>query len=86
MTVIHTKEGAELSRGELLASAKGLVPALRERAEECERSRVVAEQTIREYLDAGLYRVTQPARYGGLEMGYDVLCEMGMELSRGCGS
>jgi 3-hydroxy-9,10-secoandrosta-1,3,5(10)-triene-9,17-dione monooxygenase len=31
-------------------------------------------------------RICQPARFGGLELGWDVLCEVGQILARGCGA
>jgi 3-hydroxy-9,10-secoandrosta-1,3,5(10)-triene-9,17-dione monooxygenase len=34
----------------------------------------------------GLLRICQPARYGGLELGWDVLAEMVQALARGCAS
>ena len=77
---------APVSREELLRRAKALVPALRERAARCERLRRVPEETVAEYVAAGLIRSTQPNRFGGSEVGWDVLCEITQILSAACGS
>jgi 3-hydroxy-9,10-secoandrosta-1,3,5(10)-triene-9,17-dione monooxygenase len=73
-------------REELLRRAEALVPVLRERAEEAERLRRCPDATIRDYVDNGLLRICQPSRYGGYDLGYDVLCEVTQTLARGCGS
>ena len=44
------------------------------------------DETIQDYLDNDLLRICQPARYGGFEHGYDVLCEVAQTLARGCGA
>ena len=74
------------SREELVARARAMVPTLVERAPECERLRRAPEQTIREFRDAGFFKISQPRKYGGFELGYDVLCEVIMEVAHGCGS
>jgi 3-hydroxy-9,10-secoandrosta-1,3,5(10)-triene-9,17-dione monooxygenase len=73
-------------RRELLRRAEGLVPVLQERAAKAEALRRCPDETITDYVDAGLLRVCQPAPYGGYELGYDVLCEISQTLGRGCGS
>ncbi|MCP4226359.1 MAG: flavin-dependent monooxygenase, partial [Actinomycetia bacterium] len=47
---------------------RALLPAVRDRAEECERRRRIPEQTFKEFKEAGLFRCLQPARYGGYEL------------------
>jgi len=54
-------------RDELRASARALLPVLRERARETELLRRVPDETIRELQAAGLFKVLQPACYGGFE-------------------
>ena len=44
------------------------------------------EETIEEFERAGLLRLCQPARYGGYEMGWDVLCDLADVLAAACGS
>ena len=73
-------------REELLRRASKLVPKLRERAAQTEEMRRLPGETVQDYLDAELLRAAQPARYGGLDLDFDVLLDVAMELSRGCGS
>jgi 3-hydroxy-9,10-secoandrosta-1,3,5(10)-triene-9,17-dione monooxygenase len=74
------------SREELLRRAQALVPVLQARAATAEEMRRCPDETIQDYLDHELLRISQPARYGGFEHGYDVLCEVSQTLARGCGS
>lgn len=74
------------TREDVLARARALVPALAARSEECERLRRAPDITVREFVETGLLRICQPARYGGYELGYDVLCEVIQTLAQGCGS
>ena len=62
------------------------MPVLQERAAQCEAMRRCPDETIRDYLANDLLRICQPARYGGFEHNYDVLCEVSQTLARGCGS
>ena len=38
------------------------------------------------YIDAGFFRVLQPRRFGGLELGLEAFLRIAIELSRGCPS
>jgi 3-hydroxy-9,10-secoandrosta-1,3,5(10)-triene-9,17-dione monooxygenase len=80
------KPPAAPTREELLARAEALVPVLAERSASCEAARMAPAETVRDYVELGLLRVCQPKRYGGYELGYDVLCEISQTLARGCGS
>ena len=64
------------TRETLLVEARALVPILAARSNDCERLRRCPDETVRDYVDRGLLRVCQPRRYGGYELGYDVLCEI----------
>jgi 3-hydroxy-9,10-secoandrosta-1,3,5(10)-triene-9,17-dione monooxygenase len=68
----------------LIARARAMVPTLRERAAKAERDRMVPRETIAELRDAGLFRVLQPKRWGGYEMGLEVANEIQMTLAEGC--
>jgi alkylation response protein AidB-like acyl-CoA dehydrogenase len=61
---------------ELMARARALVPVLQERAARCEDQRRVPEETVEDFQRAGLLRLSQPARFGGYEMGWDTLCDL----------
>lgn len=75
-----------MTRQELLRRAEALVPVLASRSAQAEELRRCPDATIRDFLDTGLLRICQPARYGGFDLGYDVLCEVIQTLARGCGS
>jgi 3-hydroxy-9,10-secoandrosta-1,3,5(10)-triene-9,17-dione monooxygenase len=80
------KPAAVPTREELLRRAEALVPILEERAAKAEELRRCPDETIQDYIDNDLFRICQPAPYGGFELGYDVLCEVSQTLARGCGS
>ncbi len=71
---------------ELLARARELVPAMRERAARTEEARRILPETHRDFVEAGFYRVLQPRRYGGYGLDYGVNCEISTEIARGCAS
>ena len=73
-------------RDELLASARALLPALRERARETELLRRVPEDTISDLQAAGLFKVLQPASYGGYEADLATFFDVVMTLSAADGS
>jgi 3-hydroxy-9,10-secoandrosta-1,3,5(10)-triene-9,17-dione monooxygenase len=74
------------TREELLRRAEALVPVLEQRAAKAEQMRRCPDETVQDYIANDLLRISQPARYGGFELGYDVLCEVSQTLARGCGS
>ncbi len=73
-------------RADLVERARALVPALRAKALQTERDRVIPLETHRAFQEAGFYKVFQPVRHGGYEMSISMLVEIGGELGRGCGS
>lgn len=60
--------------------------AMRERTGEAEDSRRVPEQNIAELGKAGLFRVFQPARFGGAEMSMAEVLPMIVQTARACPS
>lgn len=74
------------TREEILRRARALVPRLAARSENAEQIRRCPDETVDDFVAAGLLRVCQPKRYGGCDLGYDVLCEMVQTLAQGCGS
>ena len=74
------------SPDELYERAEALVPVLTERAPRCETLRCCPPETIDELQQNGLLQLCRPARYGGHEYGWDVLCRVNRILARGCGS
>lgn len=74
------------TRDDLLERARGLIPALRDRALQTDRDRVIPPETHRAFQEAGFYKLFRPARHGGYEMSIAMLVEVAGELGRGCGS
>lgn len=74
------------TREDLLRRAEKLVPVLAERSARCEQTRRCPDETIADYVSEGLLKICQPARYGGWELGYDVMCEVIQILAHGCAS
>src|SRR5580692_6838339 len=90
MTVIldrpSTTETARNRRTELVRRAAALVPLLRQNAQKTEDGRRVADENIAAIEEQGLFRITQPKRFGGLEVDFRTKLEVIRELARGCGS
>lgn len=79
-------QARRLDRAEIVKRAGGLIPSFRERAAQGEKLRRVPDNTIADLIDTKLLRICQPARFGGSEVGWDILCEMSIEMARGDGS
>ncbi|HWE73274.1 MAG TPA: hypothetical protein VG328_08950 [Stellaceae bacterium] len=75
-----------MTREEILRRAEALAPVLRGRSPACEAARRCPDESMADFDAAGFLRICQPARFGGLELGWDVLCEVGQILARGCGA
>ncbi len=71
---------------ELASRARALVPTLRARAVETEKLRRLPDETVATLHEAGLFRLFQPARYGGIEAPFRAFVEIGAILAEGCGS
>lgn len=72
---------------QLVARAREMLPRLARRAANCEEIRRIPNETIRDFIDAGFFRVFQPAAFGGYELDYGptqiALCS---EIGQACGS
>lgn len=75
-----------MNREDFIARAHQLVPALRARMADTESKRRIPQETHQALLDADLYRMFQPTRFGGFEMDLGLMIDVAMELGRGCGS
>jgi len=71
---------------QLLAGARALQPALRERADACRESRRIPDETIRDFHEAGFFKILQAEQYGGYAMDPQVFYMVGLELARACPS
>jgi 3-hydroxy-9,10-secoandrosta-1,3,5(10)-triene-9,17-dione monooxygenase len=75
-----------IDAGELIGRARALAPALAGRARHCEERRCLPPDTVAELRGAGVFRVLQPARFGGFELSLSTLIDVAAEIGRGCGS
>ncbi len=73
-------------REQLIARARALVPRLHELQECTELQRRVSREIFDRLLDADLYRLLMPRRYGGFEHGLNTYVDVAFEIARGCGS
>src|SRR6476620_4781953 len=71
---------------ELLERARVLIPRLAERAPAAAAARQLPAQTIAEYHDAGILRILQPQRFGGLQGRFSIFSRIVEELTWGCAS
>jgi alkylation response protein AidB-like acyl-CoA dehydrogenase len=71
---------------QIVAAASNLVPVLRERAQSTETARRVSSASIDAFRQAGIFKLMQPARYGGYEYGFTAFIDVISELGRGCTS
>ncbi|OLE18020.1 MAG: acyl-CoA dehydrogenase [Betaproteobacteria bacterium 13_1_20CM_3_63_8] len=75
-----------LSYEELWGRAGELLPVLRERAPKCEELRRMPEESLRDFHDAGLFRIHQPRRVGGSELDFVAVVTFGALLAGACAS
>jgi 3-hydroxy-9,10-secoandrosta-1,3,5(10)-triene-9,17-dione monooxygenase len=70
----------------LLARARVLIPCLARRAPAASAARQLPPQTVAEYRDAGILRILQPKRFGGLQGRFSLFSRIVEELTYGCAS
>ncbi len=70
----------------LLDAALALVPRLAARAPAATAARTVPPETIADYHAAGILRILQPRRFGGLQMRFSLFSRIVEELTFGCAS
>ena len=75
-----------VAREELIDRARALLPAIAGRAAEADRIRRLPDATQAELMEAGLYRIYLPERYGGYELDYMLQVDLAAELGTACGS
>jgi resorcinol 4-hydroxylase (FADH2) len=71
---------------ELVTAARSLAPMLKARAEQTERDRRVSPEVTAAIREAGLYKVLQPAHFGGLELDISTLIRINLVLGAACAS
>jgi 3-hydroxy-9,10-secoandrosta-1,3,5(10)-triene-9,17-dione monooxygenase len=82
--ILATAIAALPTTDDLVERAAALVPVLRERAAQCEAGNKVPDETIRDFQDAGFFRILQPRRHGGYEMNVETFYAVQMKLAEGC--
>jgi 3-hydroxy-9,10-secoandrosta-1,3,5(10)-triene-9,17-dione monooxygenase len=70
----------------LLDRARALVPLLAERAPAAAVARQLPAETIAEYHAAGILRILQPRRFGGMQGRFSLFSRIVEELTYGCAS
>src|SRR5277367_2558492 len=70
----------------VLERARGLIPLLAERAPEATAARKLPAETIAEYRAAGILRILQPRRFGGMQGRFSLFSRIVEELTHGCAS
>jgi len=83
-TATATATAPQVTAQEVIQRARDLIPYLQEQALRAQQDRKVPEETVRKMQDAGLFRVLQPARWGGYQMDPNVFFEVQMALAEGC--
>jgi alkylation response protein AidB-like acyl-CoA dehydrogenase len=71
---------------ELVARAGEIRALVRGQAEQTEANRQVSTEAVTRMREAGLFRIMQPAIYGGYEYGFDALVQVAAVVGAGCGS
>jgi resorcinol 4-hydroxylase (FADH2) len=86
MSVDVSESQTAVTAAELIARAHALVPTLQARQAQTERERRVSAESIRDLIDAGLFRALRPKRYGGLETDFETFFHIAAEIGSGCGA
>lgn len=70
--------------GQLLQAARDLQPVLRERAARCKAECNVPPETIRDFHEAGFFKMLQAEQYGGYAMDPQVFYEVDLLIAQAC--
>jgi 3-hydroxy-9,10-secoandrosta-1,3,5(10)-triene-9,17-dione monooxygenase len=68
---------------EIIARARALIPALRQRAPQGERERRLPKETVADMQAAGLFKMLQPKRWGGYEFDIHTYFDTQIALAEG---
>jgi 3-hydroxy-9,10-secoandrosta-1,3,5(10)-triene-9,17-dione monooxygenase len=74
------------TRDELVARAKALQPALRQRIPQAEADRKLPPETIADFQAAGFFKMLQPKRWGGFEVHPNTFFDVQMTVAEACPS
>src|SRR5438309_7935903 len=70
----------------MVERARALIPLLAERAPAAAAARQLPAETIAEYRGAGILRILQPKRFGGMQGRFSLFSRIVEELTYGCAS
>jgi alkylation response protein AidB-like acyl-CoA dehydrogenase len=70
----------------VLEQARALIPRVRARAGAAAAARMLPAETIAEYRAAGILRILQPNRFGGMQGRFSLFSRIVEELTHGCAS
>jgi len=73
-----------LTPEELLHRASNMIPTLKERAAYTEELRRIPDETVQDLLASELIRIGVPKMFGGLDVDYGLMLEIGELLGTGC--
>jgi 3-hydroxy-9,10-secoandrosta-1,3,5(10)-triene-9,17-dione monooxygenase len=76
----------QVDRAEILRRVAVLAPALERNARACDDARQVVPESMRAMVEAGMFRIPQPARVGGFELSLRTLADAVTGLSVACPS
>lgn len=77
---------SQLEATDVVAAAEAAIPVLRANSQRAEQDRRLADETIAALESAGVFRMTAPTRFGGLEADLQTQVEVLAAVARGCGS
>lgn len=79
-------EALSAEESDLLERAHALIPVLAERAAATIAARDVPPETVADFHRIGILRITQPRRFGGLQLRYSLFSRIVELLTEGCAS
>ena len=83
---VHVPAATRPDFSEIVARVRSLRPQIEARALATEKAKRVSDETMEALRNTAVFRLMQPARFGGYEYGPAELAEIGFELGRACGS
>ena len=70
----------------LVGQATALIPMLRRLAASAEKARRVPQESLEALSQAGIFKMTAPKAFGGVEADFQTQCDVLAEIARGCPS
>jgi 3-hydroxy-9,10-secoandrosta-1,3,5(10)-triene-9,17-dione monooxygenase len=69
---------------QLVAAARELIPVLKSRANEANKSGSLPDETIADFQQAGFFKIVQPEKWGGYELDPQAFFDVQMAVAEGC--